>query len=68
MSRRDNCHDNAVAESFFQLLERKRIKKRVYKDREEAKADILDYVEMFYNAKRRHSAYEDQSPAVYEST
>ena len=67
MSRRGNCHDNAVAESFFQLLKRERIKKRIYKNREEAKADIFDYVEMFYNAKRRHSACEDQPPAVYES-
>lgn len=67
MSRRGNCHDNAVAESFFQLLKRERIKKRIYKNREEAKADIFDYVEMFYNAKRRHSVCEDQPPAVYES-
>ena len=67
MSRRGNCHDNAVAESFFQLLKRERIKKRIYKNREEAKADIFDYVEMFYNVKRRHRACEDQPPAVYES-
>ncbi|WP_445445280.1 IS3 family transposase, partial [Citrobacter freundii] len=67
MSRRGNCHDNAVAESFFQLLKRERIKRRIYKNREEAKADIFDYVEMFYNAKRRHSACEDQPPAIYES-
>ena len=52
---------------FFQLLKRERIKKRIYKNREKAKADIFDYVEMFYNAKRRHSACEDQPPAAYES-
>jgi len=67
MSRRGNCHDNAVAESFFQLLKRERIKKRIYKNREDAKADIFDYVEMFYNAKRRDSACEAQPSAVNES-
>ena len=48
MSRRSHFHDNAVAESFFQLLKHECIKKRVYKNREEAKADIFDFVEMFY--------------------
>ena len=67
MSRRGNYHDNAVAESFFQLLKRERIKKRIYKNREETKAHIFDYVEMFYNTKRRHSACEGQPLAVYES-
>ncbi|MDK1685491.1 IS3 family transposase [Cronobacter malonaticus] len=54
MSRRGNCHDNAVAESFFQLLKRERIKKKIYGTREEARSDIFDYIEMFYNSKRRH--------------
>ncbi|EOV7923791.1 IS3 family transposase, partial [Escherichia coli] len=49
MSRRGNCHDNAVAESFFQLLKRERIKKKIYGMREEARSDIFDYIEMFYN-------------------
>ena len=47
MSRRGNCHDNAVAESFFQLLKRERIKKKSYGTREEARSDIFDYIEMF---------------------
>ncbi|VDZ71540.1 transposase insF for insertion sequence IS3A/B/C/D/E/fA [Atlantibacter hermannii] len=47
MSRRGNCHDNAVAESFFQLLKRERIKKKIYGTREEARSDIFDYIEMF---------------------
>ena len=47
MSRRANCHDNAVAESFFQLLKRERIKRRSYLTREIAKQDIFNYVEMF---------------------
>jgi len=54
MSRRGNCYDNAVAESFFQLLRRERIKRRIYTEREEARSDVFDYIEMFYNAKRRH--------------
>jgi len=51
MSRRGNCHDNAVAESFFQLLKRERIKRHVYATRNEARAEIFDYIEMFYNAR-----------------
>ncbi|MGF6267691.1 hypothetical protein ABIE17_000175 [Lelliottia nimipressuralis] len=47
MSRRGNCHDNAVAESFFQLLKRERIKKKIYGTREEARRDIFDYIKMF---------------------
>lgn len=52
MSCRGNCHDNAVAESFFQLLKRERIKKKIYGTREEARSDIFDYIEMFSNSKR----------------
>lgn len=66
MSRRGNCHDNAVAESFFQLLKRERIRRRTYRTRDEARADIFDYIELFYNAKRRHGYNEDQSPADFE--
>ncbi|MDV1375111.1 IS3 family transposase [Citrobacter freundii] len=67
MSRRGNCHDNAVAESFFQLLKRERIKKKIYGTREEARSDIFDYIEMFYNSKRRHGSSEQMSPAEYEN-
>jgi len=55
MSRRGNCWDNAVAESFFSSLKKERIKKRVYKTRDLARADIFDYIESFYNRTRRHS-------------
>ncbi|HDS9724438.1 TPA: IS3 family transposase [Enterobacter bugandensis] len=67
MSRRGNCHDNAVAESFFQLLKRERIKKRIYGTREEARSDIFDYIEMFYNSKRRHGSSNQMSPTEYEN-
>ena len=66
MSRRGNCHDNAVAESFFQLLKRERIKRRIYADREEARSDVFDYIEMFYNPKRRHGYNNRLSPVEFE--
>jgi putative transposase len=66
MSRRGNCHDNAVAESFFQLLKREPIKRRIYADRAEARADVFDYIEMFYNPKRRHSSSNGLSPVQFE--
>ncbi|MBT1727947.1 IS3 family transposase [Enterobacter quasimori] len=67
MSRRGNCHDNAVAESFFQLLKRERIKKKIYGTREEARSDIFDYIEMFYNSKRRHGSSDQMSLTEYEN-
>ena len=67
MSRRGNCHDNAVAESFFQLLKRERIKKKIYGTRDEARSDIFDYIEMFYNSKRRHGSSEQMPPVEYEN-
>ena len=67
MSRRGNYHDNAVAESFFQLLKRERIKRHIYKTRAEAKSDIFNYIEMFYNPKRRHSACDNLAPVAYEN-
>ena len=53
MSRRDNCRDNAVAESFFSSLKKERIRKRIYKACDLARADVLDYIEVFYNRARR---------------
>ncbi len=47
MGRRGNCHDNAVAESFFNLLTRERIRRKTYKTRDEAKLDVFNYTEMF---------------------
>ncbi|MEB0320610.1 IS3 family transposase, partial [Citrobacter freundii] len=66
MSRRGNCHDNAVAECFFQLLKRERIKKKIYGTREEARSDIFDYIEMFYNSKRRLGSSDQMPPTEYE--
>ena len=66
MSRRGNCHDNAVAESFFQLLKRERIKRQIYSTREAARRDVFNYIEMFYNPKRRHGTSDNLSPVEYE--
>lgn len=67
MSRRGNCWDNAVAESFFGSLKKERIKKRIYKTREIAHADIADYIESFYNRVRRHSHLRGVSPEGFEA-
>lgn len=66
MSRRGNCHDNAVAESFFSLLKTERIKRKIYKTRNEARAEIFNYIEFYYNSNRRHGTNDGLSPAVYE--
>lgn len=66
MSRRGNCWDNAVVESFFGSLKKERIKKRIYKTRELARADVFDYIEVFYNRQRRHSHLGGVSPEAYE--
>ncbi len=66
MSRRGNCYDNAVAESFFQLLKRERIRRHVYPTREAARSDVFNYIEMFYNSKRRHGFNDQLSPVEYE--
>lgn len=66
MSRRGNCYDNAVAESFFSSLKKQRIGKKIYKTRDEARADLFDYVEVFYNRLRRHSLLGGISPEAFE--
>ena len=66
MSRRGNCWDNAVAESFFSSLKKERIKRRVYKTRGLARDVIFDYIELFYNRTRRHSDLGGISPEAFE--
>jgi putative transposase len=66
MSRRGNCHDNAVAESFFNLLKRERIRRRTYKTRAGARQGVFDYIEMFYNPKRKHVRDGMLSPVEFE--
>jgi len=66
MSRKGDCWDNAVAESFFGTLKTERASWRSYQTREEAKRDIVDYLEMFYNSKRLHSYLGYVSPRQFE--
>ena len=66
MSRRGNCYDNAVAESFFSSLKKERVRKKIYRTRDEARADIFDYIEVFYNRTRRHSYLGGVSPEAFE--
>jgi putative transposase len=67
MSARGNCYDNAVVESFFGLLKRERVNRVHYRTRDDARADIFDYIEHFYNRKRRHSYLGNVSPVVFEN-
>ena len=65
MSRKGNCWDNAPMESFFNSLKNERVFHEDYTTREQAKRDLFDYIEVFYNRRRRHSALNYQSPAAH---
>lgn len=67
MSRRGNCHDNAVAESFFSSLKNEVIHGRVFANREDAQAVVTDYVEVYYNRHRLHQSLNYQTPMQAES-
>jgi putative transposase len=67
MSRKGNCWDNAVAESFFGSLKKERIKKQIYKNRDLANADVADYIDTFYKRTRRHSHLGGLSPEQFEA-
>lgn len=66
MSRRGNCHDNAVAESFFATLKKRVTQKKIYSTRADAKTEIFNFIEMFYNPIKRHSHTGGVSPMQYE--
>jgi putative transposase len=66
MSRSGNVWDNAAMESFFSSLKTERTAAKTYRSRDEAKADVFDYIERFYNAKRRHSTIGYLSPMEFE--
>jgi putative transposase len=66
MSRSGNVWDNAAMESFFSSLKTERTARKTYRTREDAKADVFDYIERFYNAKRRHSTIGYLSPMEFE--
>jgi putative transposase len=67
MSRKGDCWDNAPAESFFATLKSELVYRRRYRTRAEAKRDLFEYIERFYNTQRRHSALEYLSPAGFEA-
>jgi transposase InsO family protein len=67
MSRKGNCWDNAPVERFFGSLKRERTDLRIYATREEMRADVIDYIEMFYNSQRRHSYLGYTSPMQFEA-
>ena len=66
MSRSGNCWDNAAMESFFSSLKIERVRKKVYRSRDQARADVFDYIERFYNPTRRHSTLGYVSPIDFE--
>lgn len=66
MSRKGNCWDNAMVESFFHTLKVERVHRKKYRTRAEAATDIQDYIERFYNNWRRHSALDYKCPTQYE--
>jgi putative transposase len=66
MSRSGNVWDNAAMESFFSSLKTERTARKTYRTRDEAKADVFDYIECFYNPKRRHSTIGYKSPMEFE--
>ena len=66
MSRRRNCYENIVAESFFSSLKRERIRRRIYRTRKEARQDVFDYVEMFYDPVRKQVRNGTLLPVAFE--
>ena len=66
MSRKGDCWDNSVVESFFGTLKQERVQWRHYQTREEARKDVLQYITMFYNSQRLHSYVGYMSPNQYE--
>jgi putative transposase len=65
MSRKGNCWDNAPTESFFNSLKNERVHGTPYETRDDATADLFDYIEVFYNRRRRHSTLKGKSPIQF---
>jgi putative transposase len=65
-SRWGNWHDNLIAESFFQLLKRERTCRQIYPSRQDARADVFNYIKLVYNPKRRHNTTGGVSPVEFE--
>jgi putative transposase len=66
MSKKGDCYDNAAGESFWGTLKEECLGRNVYRTRKDAKAAVFDYIEIFYNRKRKHSFLGYMSPVAYE--
>ena len=66
MSRRGNCHDHAVAEGFFATFKKQVTKRKIYATREDARREIFNFIEMFYNPVKRHRHTGGVSPVKFE--
>ena len=66
VGRRGSCHDKAVTESFFLSLKRERIRRHTYTTRQAARQDVFEYIELFYNPKRKHTNNGMLSPVDFE--
>ncbi len=67
MSRKGNCYDNAVVESFFSSLKNELVHHQDYHTRQEARSDIFAYIELFYNRRRKHESLGYHTPTAYDS-
>jgi transposase InsO family protein len=67
MSGKGNCYDNAVAESFFSSLKNELVHHRNFQMQDEARSEIFEYIELFYNRKRLHQSLNYQPPVQYKS-
>ena len=67
MSRRGDCWDNAVAESFFATIKKELVYRTLFTTRAQAKTAIAEYIEVFYNRRRRHSTIGYLSPVDFEN-
>ena len=66
MSRKGDCWDNSVAESFFNIIKSELIRHEKFKNKEEAFSAIFEYIEIYYNRQRRHSTINYKTPAQFE--
>ena len=66
MSKKGDCYDNALMESFFGTLKEECVERQTYQTRAEARSSVFEYIEVFYNRQRRHSSLDYVSPVTYE--
>ena len=64
---RGNCWDDSVTESFFSSLKKERVRGKIYRTRDEARRDVFDHIEMFYNLQRRHGHTAGVAPMMFEA-